>query len=69
MARSAKWPSRWLNARRSRKAREQLLDLDDHFLADLGLSRGELMVETRKSFWSWMSYIRRRSIGADEMRS
>lgn len=68
--RLANWPLRMLNKRRLQQAREQLLDLDDHFLADLGLSRSELMAETRKSFWSWMLYVRRRSVAPklDQMR-
>ena len=31
--------------------RRQLLDLDDHLLADIGITRDQALEEARKSFW------------------
>ena len=31
--------------------RQQLLDLDDHLLADIGVTRDQALEEARKSFW------------------
>jgi len=41
--------SRW---QRRSEARRQLRQLDDHQLADVGLTRGDLEAEARKPFWT-----------------
>jgi uncharacterized protein YjiS (DUF1127 family) len=38
----------WMERRRQRQA---LLELDDHHLKDIGLSRAAAMTEARKPFW------------------
>jgi uncharacterized protein YjiS (DUF1127 family) len=40
--------ARWKARRAGRLA---LLELDDHLLADIGLTREQMLRETRKSFW------------------
>jgi uncharacterized protein YjiS (DUF1127 family) len=41
-------PRRWL-ARHA--ARQTLLELDDHLLADIGMTRGNAVIEWQKAFW------------------
>jgi uncharacterized protein YjiS (DUF1127 family) len=46
---------RWITAAKKmyhrRRQRHALLELDDHLLVDIGLSREQAQQEARKSFW------------------
>jgi uncharacterized protein YjiS (DUF1127 family) len=36
---------------RRRRQRQAMLELDDHLLADIGLTREQAELEARKAFW------------------
>lgn len=43
---------RWLRDQRQRhRSRRELLNLDDHLLADIGIDRDMVEREVRKPFW------------------
>jgi uncharacterized protein YjiS (DUF1127 family) len=41
----------WSARRRERLALRELAELDDHFLKDIGVSRGKVLREAAKQFW------------------
>ena len=41
----------WSARSRERRALRELGELDDHFLKDIGVSRGQLLREAAKPFW------------------
>ena len=41
----------WSARSRERRALRELAELDDHFLKDIGVSRGQLLREAAKPFW------------------
>jgi uncharacterized protein YjiS (DUF1127 family) len=45
------WQAKFSHGRERRHQRRQLLELDDHLLADIGLPREDAVEEARKSFW------------------
>ena len=42
---------RWRRMRTRRQQRQKLLELDDHLLADIGVSREQALREAGKRFW------------------
>jgi uncharacterized protein YjiS (DUF1127 family) len=43
--------TRWRERMRSRRQLQNLCDLHDHILQDIGLTRAALLCETTKPFW------------------
>ena len=41
----------WSARNRERRALRELAELDDHFLKDIGVSRGQVLREAAKPFW------------------
>jgi uncharacterized protein YjiS (DUF1127 family) len=41
----------WSARSRERRALRELAELDDHFLKDIGVSRGQVLREAAKPFW------------------
>ena len=41
----------WSARSRERRALRELAELDDHFLKDVGVSRGQVLREAAKPFW------------------
>jgi uncharacterized protein YjiS (DUF1127 family) len=50
------WLARIALAWERRHQHEQLLELDDHLLADIGLSRQQAVEAAQKSFWTYMMW-------------
>jgi len=36
---------------RATRSRRELISMDDHMRADIGISRGEALIESRRHFW------------------
>ena len=47
------WLDKISRARSRSRQHRQLLELSDHLLADIGVSREQAMAEARKSGWIW----------------